>query len=508
MDERRGVAKRDLPDGTGGARRGGETIFASALGETGHAVPDRVPAPGCFTDLNLDQVVAAATAGRGEYDLEPFFHAPAPDLATIAYRHEIMKDLERDEVLGLVKTFSANMRAMRERVATLSKLHDLRQKEAVFLDAIAFYCTAIAELARNLDAASLRSRGLAGFRRHVREYVASTAFASLEGRMKAIREELAGIEHSQLLTYGSATVRRLGDEPDDSAAVEATFARFKQGDAAEFDFRLPDFFEMNHVEAGILDRVALLWPEIFGRLDACFAENRAYLDPIIGRWERELQFYVAWLDYIRPLKAAGLSFCYPALSPSSKAIDAAGAFDIALARKLAGEKQPVVTNDFELSGPERAFVISGPNQGGTTTFARMFGQMHWLGRLGCPVPGTEAALFLFDGFTPTSSTRRTSATIAASSRTTWCAASWAHSCRWPSARCCRRRPGSASRSPSWRWAGSGRRWHGRSTARRSPGARRCSSAGPRSPGSECGSTWWRVACGRRCASPRRPRRSA
>ncbi|MGD0216880.1 MAG: DNA mismatch repair protein MutS [Desulfobaccales bacterium] len=360
------------------------------------AKAETVAAPLFFLDLNLDQIIDAIVAGKQEYDLKPFFYTSLDDIDAIKYRHEIMQELENEALFGNINSFSEKMRTMRAYLVQADKLYYKYQKERMVLDAVSIYGDAVNCLVHDLSLVDLKSRGFLAFGGYLASYAESNLFTSLLAETKKLTDDLSSVKYCLLIKGDSIRVRKYASETDYSAEVEETFEKFKQGAVKDYRAEFPDGLSMNHVEAGVLDFVAKLYPDIFSTLDNYCAQNANYLDETIGVFDREIQFYIAYLEYIARFKRAGLKFCYPQISNESKEVFDFEGFDLALANKLTNENSSVVCNDFYLKDQERIFVVSGPNQGGKTTFARSFGQLHYMASLGCPVPGREARLFLFD----------------------------------------------------------------------------------------------------------------
>lgn len=352
--------------------------------------------PRFFADLNLDRVIEAITAGRDEYTLKPFFYAPLKDVDSIAYRHEVFQDLEDRNTFEHIKSFSEKMRTMRGFIRFAEKFYYKYQKQRYFLDAVEIYCDAVMRLSQDLSRADLRSRGLSSFREYLAGCVESKGFSALAAQTKKLEADIASVKYCMHIEGGCVRVRKYESEIDYSSEVEKTFDKFRQEAVKNYRTNFHELPEMNHVEAGVLDLVAKWHPDLFSTLEDYCAKNSGFLDETIARFDREIQFYLACLEHVGVFKKKGLRFCYPHIRSEPGEVFVQEGFDPALANKLVAEGASVICNDFCLKGGERVFVVSGPNQGGKTTFARMFGQLHYLGALGCPVPGKKAALYLFD----------------------------------------------------------------------------------------------------------------
>ncbi|MFE5078645.1 MutS-related protein [Streptomyces halstedii] len=353
--------------------------------------------PAYFPDLNLDQILSSLTCGREAYDLAPFFRVRLGSVETIAYRQAVFRDLhDNKEVSRGVEQFAADMRNMRMLHKRAAELRNRYQQECWFIEAADTYCRAARGLEQVLSEATPQSRALQALSTYLTAYVFSAPFTQLTTDIKQVRASLNSIRYCMNIAGGKVTVTRYADEDNYGAEVLAAFEKFKQEEVQSYLVTYKDYVEMNHVEEAVLDKVAVLFPDEFTAMDDFCTNHRDHVDTVLDDFDREVHFYLSYLELTGQLELAGLSFCCPRVGNASKAIAGRQVFDLALAEKLVASGERVVPNDFHLEGDERVLVISGPNQGGKTTFARTIGQLHHLAALGCPVPGAEAQLFLCD----------------------------------------------------------------------------------------------------------------
>jgi DNA mismatch repair protein MutS len=349
-----------------------------------------------LADLRLDHVLDSICGDRDEYDLRPLFLTPLGHVESIEYRQEVFRDLEDRGLVAYLRAFARTLRSMREHLAR-GELLSRYQKQRWLSGGVGIYCRAVTDLAAGLAASPLKSQGFVGLRDYLEAYAKSAEFTTLIADTEKIEAELAAIRYRLHIDTDQVRVARASNpsETDYAAEVDRTFARFKTDGATQYAFTASASAAMYELEGAVLETVAEIYPKVFERLESYAERHAGFVDATVAAFDREIHFYLEYLHYTADLRAIGLAFCYPVVSATSRSIAGGDAFDLALAHRL-HDAGAIVTNDFVLNDPERILVITGPNQGGKTTFARMFGQMHFLASLGLPVPGRGVRLLLVD----------------------------------------------------------------------------------------------------------------
>lgn len=356
--------------------------------------------PAFFKDLDISEVVEAVLRGRRDYELENFFYTMLSAPEEVTYRQETMREFEDPEVrkvfeafskeTGLIKREAENARRLMTETGRRSNTNLSRGR---LFAAAEKYAVSVSRLLSGIHDMKLTSRGLVSFREYLEDYTASSGFTKLDTEVRELRASFDALEYCMLVKDDAIRVRKYEGQADHSEKLISLFDKFREGDVADYRQDLLDEQLADHVEDSLLDILSRYYPKEFSALNEFVRKQSYFYDETIIRFAREIQFFFAWLDYIAPMKKAGLSFCFPTPVKEKREQYAFGFFDLALAKKIL---EKTVTNDFTLTVPEQILVITGPNQGGKTTFARAFGQIHYFMSLGLSVPGTKGKLYLPD----------------------------------------------------------------------------------------------------------------
>ncbi len=346
-----------------------------------------------FDDFSLKNIFRGIIGNIKNDELESFLYRPLNNPEDILYRQEIFKDLEEPKIYKIITEFAMEASEVLYNIARLKDLYDLEQQRQL-LDSAYTYCNSIVNLQDNLGVSGVRSRGFTGFLGYLDSYIKSEKFKSLMAETGELEEELLSIRYLINIKGVKITVREDRDSDDYASEIQETFSRFLED--GETIKAYDSTHSFGHVEAAIVELVAKFHPDQFNKLKEFYNKRSNFMDDTISRFIHEIFFYINYLKYIRPMEESGLHFCIPDIKGNTGNMHCIEFFDLALADKLVGHKQIPVTNNININAGSSIVVVTGPNNGGKTTFARSFGQLHYLTLLGLPVPGKCASIFHVD----------------------------------------------------------------------------------------------------------------
>ena len=345
--------------------------------------------PGFFTDIGLLPVME----GLRPYcsNLSPFM-TPVTDPAVLSYRQDIGRDLEnltvRQRFSKLCKELSTMARQLQaDRTQQLPYVHACR-----FVTLAGQYVEQMQAFLKDLPYRELHSAGLRDLYLYVRSCLNRPEIARMRIDILSIQREWKQMEYTLRMEGNEISVGPRGPAAYLDEAVRAQFAAFRVPGVRAAAPRPPAGETSPENTNGILALLAEQNPVLFDRLLQFVEDNRSFADRTLLRAAEELPFYISWLSETDRLERAGCQFCYPEIVGTGEECRVQDCFDLALAQKLAEDGKSPVTNEFTLHKGEHIVIITGPNQGGKTTFTRMLGQLFYLTSLGLRVPGSSAVI--------------------------------------------------------------------------------------------------------------------
>jgi len=345
-----------------------------------------------FSDLNINHIINAVTEGYEEYDLKELY-TKRPD-SDAGYRLAVAYDLWDNEIREIVEMFQINLNKAKRYLSIAGNIRPGPVKGKWKLDAAIEYIQAITTLSGLADKA-VTSEGLKRFLSWLQSYTQMEEFIRLRKLSLPLKEQADSISYALKLDFVNNTLCWSDDTfADDICTVLTTI--FDRYDLRHVNSEITAFADihMNTLEEKILAILLREHPNLLALLTSFDAQIGSVIHENIYQFERESLFFISYINFAKRLEDKGFPFAFPCYT--SQRLHIAGGYDASLAL-IRGNASLVVKNDFEILDGESSFLLTGPNQGGKTTFSRMLGQVLFFSSLGLPVPCEKADICWTNG---------------------------------------------------------------------------------------------------------------
>ena len=348
----------------------------------------------------LDRQAAADTglaALREQFGLpEELLFELCQDVATIHYRQSVLADVLGSAALREVLREARPMLRELAFFTTTRKEQSAPLQQAVWrLGELETYVACLQRLADAAQLPELESEGIRTLLAFVRRRQADPVYQRLLQELPALR---GGLKRRASVSIGINLDDQL--RPSEATLLAVHEEKFAERPLLSRIFGAASPYQ----PVASIKRVAAMGT-LFGDLDRILGAVARPLAKALGQYvrlqvqdllslEREIAFYLGAAQLFERLRERGLPICRPRLAPAAaRRLQVSRLYNVNLALGSSEERAPaIVGNDLDMDGSGRILVLTGPNQGGKTTFTRAVGLLQVLAQAGLYAPAEAATV--------------------------------------------------------------------------------------------------------------------
>ncbi|HKM33535.1 MAG TPA: hypothetical protein VJY54_02185 [Lachnospiraceae bacterium] len=348
-----------------------------------------VPRSTFFLDLNIEQIIDNIKAMWGDNSTRFYYYFPV-DQECEDYRREVYADIKRQDVYTIFYDFVSHMKRRGELLCKKEQVSINVQKQMWHVLEAGCYCNALTELVQKLDGITLQSKGLQTFHTYLKQYIDLEEFI----QMRKLATELG----NKLSNYHFVITYENNNFVLAEGQVNGTYEGFLDECCPNRQMKMKSPFmglaNLNQLEQELIKIFMKKEPDFFKQADLFYKKYATYENDVVIRFTSEITFYLSFFCFSQQMRKAGFEFAAPTVC-EEQPISAKGLYDLALACVNRKANEQVIGNDMCYEEGESFFVLTGPNQGGKTTFARSLGQLIYFCKMGLDVPARSANIHYF-----------------------------------------------------------------------------------------------------------------
>ncbi|WP_457636869.1 hypothetical protein [Oceanithermus sp.] len=344
-----------------------------------------------LSDYRLSTIINLATENWPGLQLDEIYRSPLLQARAVVYRQGVLRELSRPGLNQAARDFLLALRWSRRALKQAEKSYDSLPRAWWRLEAFRRYLQAGRSWLEATEVQQPQAAGLRSALSSLRNYLDSPALAQLSAEAEEIAADLRRLSYRLRVQDSRISVYPAVEGRDFATAIRQVFSSFDQQEESH-RFSFGPRSGMTSIEVQALEAVAELYPDVFARLREFTAGNGGIFAPVVLELERGLAFYLSWQDLTEPLRQAGLQFTFPQVEKVEHSQVNKG-IELSLALEMLPRGSLPVSNDFSFDRAQ-VLLVTGPNQAGKTTYARMVGQLSYLAALGFDLPAAGARVKL------------------------------------------------------------------------------------------------------------------